>query len=211
MSYQPTPTPPPSKPLQATSHPVSPLQRPPRFVKIRAWLRSRTGRIIVPIVALVLGILLGLLALLLYGLSGEGKVIVVPATGKGDIIVEADRAFLTHLVEMNLRSAGMPGTIQNVEVDLATGDQMTINGDDAFGLLGVNVTKHFDFVVQPYIASCMLQVHVVHADLSGIPVTGFAPAFEGQINQQLAQKPSGLPRGFKYCTTSVRTIPEGMF
>jgi len=66
-------------------------------------------------------------------------------------------------------------------------------------------------VVQPYVSSCFLQVHVVHADFSGIPVTGFAMAFEGHINQQLQNKPQGLPIGFTYCTTGVRTELSGIF
>jgi hypothetical protein len=196
---------------QLPSHPLLPPPRKPRFARIRAWLRSRTGRIVVPLVALVLGIAIGIGSLLFYGLSGEGQVLLVPTSGKGDLIVEADKAFLTHVVEMNLRDAGMPGNISNVEVDLANGDHMTINGDDGFSLLGIGVTKHFTIVVQPYVNNCVLQIHVVHADVSSIPVTGFVQSFESHINQQLQQKPSGLPKGFQYCTTGVRTAPAGMF
>ena len=46
---------------------------------------------------------------------------------------------------------------------------------------------------------------------AGIPVTGFVQSFESHINQQLQEKPSGLPKGFQYCTTGVRTTPAGMF
>jgi hypothetical protein len=211
MSQQSTPPSiPPLAPPQAPSSPLPPAPRKVRFARVRGWLRSRAGRIVVPIVALMLGIALGMLALLLYGITGEGQLLVVPA-GKGDIIVEADRTFLTQIVKINMNSAGMPGTIQNVDVTLAQGDQLTINGDDAFSLLGIGVTKHFVVVVQPYISSCVVQIHVVHADLDGIPVTGFAPAFESQINRQLAQQPSGLPKGFRYCAAAVRTQPAAMF
>jgi hypothetical protein len=179
-------------------------------VKAGAWLRSRTGRIVVPAIALVLGIAIAILVLLLYGLSGDGRVLIVPA-GSGNIIVEADKTFLTELVRENISQSGMPGTIQNVSVALAQGDQLTINGDDAFSLLGIGVSRHFDLVVQPYIASCVVQIHIVHADLSGIPVTGFVSSFESNINQQLAQQPTGLPKGFKYCASGVRTQPDGMF
>ena len=207
MSNQPTPS---SKPLQAPSHPLLPPPRRPRFVRARGWLRSRAGRIVVPVVAFLLGIAFGIAVLLFIGLSGEGQVLIVPA-GKGDIIVEADRAFLTHLVAKNLSEAGLPGTIQNVDVELALGDQLTVSGDDTFSLLGIGVTRHFDLVAQPYVSSCVVQIHVVRADLSGIPITGFAPAFESEINQQLSQKPTGLPKGFQYCATDVRTEPAGMF
>jgi hypothetical protein len=125
--------------------------------------------------------------------------------------VEADKAFLTQLVTKNLRDSGMPGQIENVEVDLSQGDQMTVKGDDGFRVLGIRVARHFTFVVQPYVSSCFLQVHVVHADFSNVPITGFARIFESHINQQLQKKPEGLPTGFQYCTTGVRTDPSGMF
>ena len=44
--------------------------------------------------------------------------IIVAAPSKGGIIVEADRAFLTQLVKKNLSNSGMPGQIENVEVNL---------------------------------------------------------------------------------------------
>jgi hypothetical protein len=198
-----------------TLPPQLPPAHPSRFARLiawlRAWLRSRTGRIVVPVVALLLGILLGIVVILLIGISGEGQRVATSTAGQGDIIIEADRAYLSNIVIQNLRRAGMPGTIQNVVVTLAQGDQFTIDGDDAFSLLGIGVSKHFTLVVQPYIRSCFLQVHVVSANLSGIPVTGFVEAFESNINEQLQQKPSGLPTGFQYCATNVRTQPDGLF
>ena len=199
---------PPSVPLPSQPQPAP---RTPGFVRFRGWMRSRTGRIVIPLVTLWVGMVLGIATLFLYGLSGGGQIVIVPASTKGDIIVEIDRAFLTQLVTKNLRDSGMPGQIENVEVDLAQGDQMTVNGDDRFSLLGVGVTKHFTFVVQPYVSSCFLQIHVVHADFSSIPVTGFTQTFENNINKQLRKKPEGLPNGFQYCTTGVRTEPVGMF
>ncbi len=44
--------------------------------------------------------------------------IIVPAPSRGDIIVEAERAFFTQLVKKNLSNSGMPGQIENVEVNL---------------------------------------------------------------------------------------------
>ena len=197
-----------SKTNKAKKPPKS--SRKPRFKRLRSWLRSRTGRIIIPRVALLLGIIVGIGSLFLYGLSGEGKALPVPGPGRTDISVVADRAFITSIVGMNLRESGLPGTVENVQVDLASGDQLTINADDAFNILGVGFTKHFTVIVQPYIGSCSLQVHVTHADLSSIPVTGFVSAFESNINEQLQQKPTALPLGFQYCATSVSTQPAGL-
>src|SRR5438128_46932 len=145
----------PSMPGSSISQPQ--LSRPKqRFAKIRTWLRTRTGRIVVPFTALLLGILLGVLGLLLYALaiSGDQPLIVTPPPPTvGNIIVQADSTYLTHLVEQNLRAAGMPGNIRNVRVNLVHGAQMTITGDDQLSLLGIGVTRQFTFVVQPYVSS----------------------------------------------------------
>ena len=181
------------------------------FDQVRAWLRSRTGRILVPIVALLLGIVLGIAGIFLFGESGAGPIKVVPLTTRGDIIVEADSAFITQLVKKNLNNSGIPGQAQNVTVSLIAGDQMIISGEDVFPFLGVQVSRPFTFVIQPYVSSCVLKIHIVHADIGNIPVTSFSQSFEDQINQQLATKPEGLPSGFEYCTSGVRTEPDGMF
>jgi hypothetical protein len=207
MSYQnqPSSTPWPS----STETQTTPNK--PRFARVRGWLRSRTGRVLIPLVALLVGIALGITALFLFGVSGVGPIIVVPASARGDIIVEADRAYITQLVRKNLNSSGMPGQIQNVNVILMQGSQMMVSGEDVFSILGVQVIRPFTFVVQLYVSSCVLKIHIVNADFSNIPVTRFAQSFESQINQQLQKRPEGLPGGFQYCTTGVRTEPAGMF
>ncbi len=197
----------PSMPLSSQEQ----AQTTPRFARVRKWLRSRTGRVVIPLAALLVGIVLGIAAIFLYGLKGEGQIVIGPSSVKGNIIVEADKAYITELVTKNLRDSGMPGQIENVQIDLSQSDQMTVNGDDGFSVLGIRVARPFTFVVQPYVSSCYLQVHIVHADFSNVPVTGFADTFESHINQQLRVKPEGLPTGFQYCTTGVRTEPSGMF
>ncbi len=205
-----------SSPLPAAIGKTNKAKKPPkssrnlRFDRLRGWLRSRSGRIVIPIVALLLGILIGIGSLLLYGLSGEGKALPLPGPGRTDISVVADKAFITSIVSMNLRESGLPGAVENVQVDLASGDQLTINADDAFSILGLDFTKHFTVIVQPYISNCSLQIHVTHADLSSIPVTGFVSSFESSINAQLLQKPTSLPLGFQYCATGVSTQPAGL-
>jgi len=193
-----------------------PPQLPPpkqRFAKIRAWLRTRTGRIVVPSAALLLGLVLGVLVILLYALAISGDrpfIVTPPPPSTGNIIVQADTTYLTHLVEQNLRTSGLPGDISDVRVKLVSGAQMTITGNDHFSLLGIGVTRQFSLVAQPYVSACNLQMHVIHADVSDIPVTGLAQTFESSINAQL-QSASPLPQGFTYCATGVRTEPDGMF
>ncbi len=207
MSYQ---NQPPSMPLSSQQQPQT-TPRSPRFTRVREWLRSRMGQVVIPLVALCAGIILGIAAIFLYGLTGEGQIVIVQSTVRGNIVVEADKAFLTQLMTKNLRDSGMPGEVENVRVVLSEDDQMMVKGDDGFSLLGVRVARPFTFVVQPYVSSCFLQIHITHADFSNVPVTGFAHRFESNINQQLRIKPEGLPTGFQYCTTGVRIKPSGMF
>ena len=209
------PQPPPTSPI---SRPIAP-SRKPRFTRTRSWLRSRSGRVIVPGIAFVLGLGVGVIALLLYAftLSTEGRVLVTPLPHPGgDIMVQVGPAYITRLVERNLRNSNLPGSVENVRVSLADSDrihsaQMTVSGDEQISTLGIVATRPITVVVQPLIRDCQLQVHVLHADFSGVTVTGFAATFEGQINQQLEMKPGGLPAGFQYCATNVRTKPQGLF
>lgn len=207
MSYQNKPTSTPSPSEQEAQTTLS----KPRFARVREWLRSQTGRILIPLITLLMGIALGIMALFLFGESGVGPIIVVPVSSRGDIIVEADRIFINQLMRKNLISSGMPGQIQNVNVNLTQGSQMMVSGEDEFSILGVQVIRPFTFIVQLYVSSCLLKIHIVHADFSNLPVTRFAQNFESQINQQLQQRPEGLPSGFQYCTTGVRTEPAGIF
>ena len=193
--------------------------RKPRLARTRSWLRSPSGRVIMPGIAFVLGLGVGVVALLLYALSlsTEGRVLVTPLPPPGgDIIVQVGPAYITRLVDRNLRNSGLPGNVENVRVSLADRDhihsaQMTITGDEKIGALGIGATRPFTIVVQPFLRACQLQVHVLHADFGGVTVTGFAATFEGQIDQQLEMKPGGLPAGFQYCATNVRTKPQGLF
>jgi len=175
--------------------------------------------VIVPGVAFVLGLGVGVVALLLYALSlsTEGRVLVTPLPPPGgDIIVQVGPAYITRLLDRDLRHSGLPGNVENVRVSLADSDrihsaQMTITGDEQIGALGIGATRPFTVVVQPFISDCQLKVHVLHANFSGVTVTGFAATFEGQVDQQLEMKPGGLPAGFQYCTTNVRTKSQGLF
>lgn len=187
-----------------------PAPRTPRFSNLRAWLRSRTGRIVTLSVVLLVGIFVGIVASLLFALSigGSRPALSTPSAQGGDIIIQGGIVYTTHLVNNGLRSSGIVNA-SNVQVTMAQGDLLTIDGDDQliFGL-----TRHFTIVVQPIIRACQLQMRVLSANLAGIPVTQFVATFENRINQQLQSKPSALPSGFIYCETGVRTDPRaGIF
>jgi hypothetical protein len=183
---------------------LAPQPAPQKSRRILPW------RFVIPSITFVLGIILGVMAIGVYALSisANGSVLSTPRPPQSsDIVVQAGPAYITHLVDRGLKSSGMVNA-SNVQVTLQSGDRMTINGDDqlAFGF-----TRHFTIVIQPVIASCQLKIHLLQADLGGIPITGFVVLFEDQINQQLQSKPTTLPVGFVYCETSVRTDPQGLY
>jgi hypothetical protein len=185
--------------------------RPQRLRRTRRFLRSRTGRIVLPVLALLIGFAVGLSSLIWYGLSGEGPLVIVPPAARGNLVIQADKDFVTQLVRADLANAGLPGKVENVKVTLQHGAQIVVEGDDLYSVFGVSVSRHFTVNVQPYVQACILQVRVVSANLGGIPVTTFVQSFQGNVNRQLAKKPTGLPEGFAYCTVGVRTEPGGMF
>jgi hypothetical protein len=189
---------------------LSPVRRQ-RLRRTRRWLRSRSGRVVIPLLALLIGLAAGLASVIWYGLSGEGPLVTVVPAAQGNLIVDANKDFVSQIVRNNLVNSGLPGHVQNITVTLKHGDQMIIQGDDVYPVLFTSITRHFTVDVQPYVQACVLQVRITHADLAGIPVTTFVQSFQSKINQQLAKKPVGMPSGFTYCAVGVSTEPGGMY
>ena len=170
--------------------------------------RNRMRRSVFFSFALLSGIVLGAMAVLLgeVALAGDGQMLATAQPpSSSDIIVQVSVNYVSHLVDKELRASGMLNP-SNVQVMMASGDQITVNGDDEI-IFGV--TRPFSIVVQPLIRACQLQMQVIRASLAGIPVTGLVANFQGRINQELQAKPGGLPAGFVYCKTRVRTDPKG--
>lgn len=203
-----------SQALPEVSPPTPSVPRSSRLNRLRALTSSRLRRVLLACIFFLFGLLCGVVGIfvLLLAASADNAVIANPSPpATNAIVVQVGSAYITNLVSNALQASGLPGSIQNVQVTLASGDQATITGSDQISVLGIVTTKHFTIVIQPYVSSCQMNVHVLHADLGGIPVTGFASAFEGQINSQIQVNLSKLPKGFTYCTTSVRTNPQGVF
>lgn len=203
----------PSAPLasQSTS---SPTPHKPRLDTVRASMRGQKGHMLFVCIAFLLGLLCGVIGIfvLLFAVSSDNSAVANPSVPSTNaIVVQIGPAYITHLVSNVLQTSGLPGSIQNVQVTLASGDQATITGVDQITVLGIGTTRHFTIVIQPYVAACQVKVHVLHVDLGGIAVTGFAALFEGQINAQIQVNTSKLPGGFTYCTTSVRTDAQGVY
>ena len=175
--------------------------------------RTRRGNPFLSFLLFLFGIVLGILATLLFVVSSarDNTPISPPvSTQSGSITVQVSNTYLTQLVSSKLKTAGLVGDISNVHVTMTNNNQIQITGEDHFQLLVLSVTRPFTVTLQPTIESCQPRVHVIHADLSDIPVTAFATTYEGQINQQIQFKSSDLPAGFTYCATSVRTDPNAL-
>ena len=184
-----------------------------RFATLRVLIGSRPGRILFACIIFLVGLLCGVIGtfVLLFAVSTDSPAVTnSPAPATNDIVVQVGASYITHLVSNALQSSGLPGSIQNVQVTFVNGDQGTVSGEDQISVLGIGTSKHFTMVIQPFVAACQVKVHVLHADLGGIPATGFAPVFEGQINQRIPDNTSKLPGGFTYCVTSVSTTLEGL-
>ncbi len=166
----------------------------------------------------LLGVVVGVGGVLFYILSVEqdrppisASPVVTTPTSTSGIVIQISNAYITALVRKSIETAGLPGTVKNIQVKLVHNGPITVTGDDQLSFLGVSITKHFALQVQPLVNGCQLEVHVVHADMDGIPITQFVSTFESQIDQQLRVDPSTLPKGFKYCLTEVHTEPQGIF
>jgi hypothetical protein len=178
----------------------------PRLVDVQP--RFTLGSIGCAAVALLLGLVIGIGGLLLYASVSQSDrplVTVPPSSSQSAIHIQLSSTFITQLVKKNIASAGLPGKVSNVQVVLTKDRPMTVTGDDQIDVLGLAITRHFTVTLQPLIQSCRPHVHVLHADMGGIPVTGFASSFEAQIDQQLQLNANDLPQGFTYCSTSVQT------
>jgi hypothetical protein len=156
----------------------------------------------------LLGVVVGGAVLLLSALSISNDNQPLPSSTSsenGAITVQVRDTYIAQIVKKNLSSSDLPGTISNVQVTLGHDGQMTVTGDDQLQVLGIGTTKHFRVLLQILAHSCQFQVHVLRADLEGIPVTGFVSLFESQVNGQLQAASSSLPSGFEYCATEVTT------
>lgn len=198
------------KPARSTSalpayHPADAPAKPLHQAEKRSWM---------------FWVLLGSLFLLgmLCGIGSVAGYILVLAQGdyvldgqavpaQGQIVVHADRSYITHLLEQNIDSAGIPGHVKNVRVRLVRNGPITVTGENEVSVLGIAVTRRFSIDIRLVVTACHLQVRVERADLEGIPITTFVAVFEQSINEQLQERATTLPKGFTYCMTGASTEP----
>jgi hypothetical protein len=171
------------------------------------------GRILLFIIAFIAGILVTLVGVFSYILFFAGSshpVASSSSSATGAILVQTKTAYMTEVVQKNLNAAGLPGQVTNAQVSFTNNGPMVITGNIQIGILGITTTRQLTVKLQPYISSCQLHLHVLEADLQGFPITSIVQSFEGQINNQMQIKATGLPTGFNYCVTDVHTDPTGL-
>src|SRR5258708_2571713 len=175
--------------------------------------RRSIGRFLLTAITFVIGMMVGIGAILLFLLviSGNRSPLPVASPTPGNVIVHADSTVIASVLQTSLRGTQIPGDISNIQVQFAQGDQMTITGDYRYKILNANVTHPFTSVLQPLVNECQLQVHILKTDFGNTPITGLAALFEDKINQQLKPKSNILPGNTEYCITNVRTDPTGLF
>lgn len=206
--------------MNSTNHTQSDQAVPPSLPSpsakfwhdLRARWRRLAGNRIFPLATFLIGLLLGITGLLFYAflIAHDALPDSVTTVSSGVIVVQVSPDYIAELAQQNLRAAGMPGTVQDVQASMTQNGPLTLTGEDRFTVLGVSVTRRFTVLLQPYVKDCQLQVHILHADLNGIVVTGLTTNFEKQINRELQVKMSQLPQGFTYCTVGVRTNPQAL-
>ncbi|HET8912282.1 MAG TPA: hypothetical protein VFN23_12500 [Ktedonobacteraceae bacterium] len=179
--------------------------------KLRRWLRSRKGRIIMPLLGVLVGIIVTLLVLSSISSNPPLSSPDVKSSQQGAITVSLSKNYLTGVINRNLASSTIPGKITNVQLRLTPTDRMTITGDDTVsGVLGLGVSRPFMIIAQTTVQACQPHIHILSVTIGEIPVTGVAESFESQINQSVMVSPSSLPPGFMYCAISLHTQSQGL-
>jgi hypothetical protein len=157
--------------------------------------------------AFLLGVLVGGVVLALFfafSLGDKPAVTMPPARGTSALQIHLSSSYITQLVNKDIQSSSSLGKVSNIQVHLAH-NQITVTGEDQVTVLGFSITKPFTMILQPVIQSCMPQVHILHADIGGLRVTGLTASLQDRLNQQLQSDISHLPSGFTYCATSLQT------
>ncbi len=194
----------PTEPSAPQSKPPVPVASVPSPAKKR-----RPLRIALAVLTFLLGIVVGIAAVPLFFLAtpSTNPPITAPPPQPGNVSVQADATLIGPIAEKSLQEAGIPGTITNLQVQFDQGDQLTITGSYQYIVLGVPVTQNVSIVLQPYVGSCSLQMHILSANYGSIPITSFASIFESKMNSKLQQvMPSTVLNGsYAVCISGVHT------
>jgi hypothetical protein len=176
------------------------------------------SRIVFYAVFLVVGFVLGVVAVLLFVLLIGGNKsplqVATPSVSSGNVTVHADASIITPLLQNSVQQIVLPanGSVSNVQVQFTNGAQMTMTGNYTISVFGVPVTQPFTLDTQLVVNNCQLQIHVISADFSNISITGLVSLFEDKINQKLAQlvPQNNLPGNIELCLINLTTDAQGI-
>ena len=200
-------------PAPAAEPETKPLDEALAPVKAPTQPRGSRGRLLLAAIAFVIGIAVGIGATLLFLVVISGNKPLLPVATPvasptpGSVAVQADSTVVASALQAALQDAQIPGNISNIQVQFASGDQMTMAGDYVYKVLGVNVTNPFTLELQIVVNACQLQIHILHANFANLPVTGLVALFEDRINQKLKPSSSTLPGNIEYCIVDIHTDP----
>jgi hypothetical protein len=175
-------------------------------------------RIVLYAVFLLIGIVLGAVATLLFQLSIGGTRSPVPVTltpvASGNVTVHADQSIITPLLQNSVQTIDLPanGSISDVQIQFTNGTEMNITGNYQVSVLGVPVTQPFTLDAQMIVDNCQVQIHILQANFSNISVTGLVSLFEDRINQKLAEliPQNNLPGNIEFCLINIATDAQGI-
>ncbi len=182
---------------------------PTRLLKLAS--RPSLGRLVLSLLLFLVGVVVGAVGLSAWTLLSnpdQSALPVPPSSANAAVVLHASSTYVNQVAQQQTGSFGVPGTIKNLHVSFVHDGPVLITGDDALNILGLTLTRRFSLEVQVYVASCKPIIHVLHANFSGVPITGFATSFEQNVNQQLQGNISGLPSGFVYCMIAIHTEPQ---
>ncbi len=124
-----------------------------RFSNIRSRLRG-VSRVVLYAIILLIGFVLGMVAVLLFQLAISGNKSPLPSAtppvSSGNVTVHADQSVITPLLQKSVQEIDLPanGSVTNVQVQFVNGAQMTITGNYQLTVLNVPVTRPFTLNLQ---------------------------------------------------------------
>jgi hypothetical protein len=186
-------------------------QKPPIVKQQVSISRKQAAILSVAFVAGILCAFMWLLGYLLFFAADVPPIATTSSSTNGAVSAQASAAFVTELIQQNINNAGLPGEVEHVQVSLKHNAPLIVTGDMHMSVLGIDTLRRLTVTLQPYISACQIHVHVLHIDVQGFPLPFLAQTVENKINEQMKLNVSGLPSGFTYCATSVRTETSSLF
>ncbi|HKW21428.1 MAG TPA: hypothetical protein VJO13_08645 [Ktedonobacterales bacterium] len=151
-------------------------------------------------VGAVIGALLMLLALIAFAPRPQAA---SPGAGgqNGNLVINMDDTYLTTQVSAAVSQANLPIALSNIKAEILPGNQVKISADtdSAFPL-----DAHLDSVAQVRIESGQLAMHLISAQIGGLPLpAAITSALERPMNERMqAVSAVLLPPGYVMTTIS---------